>query len=198
MPQSLSAEQKAKLNELFARWNKADGPGLVVAVGRGDETLFEGAFGLASVQLGSPNTAALPLVRDGAGQACRVDVPGYGDISTDLDSALERDGMLTIEAGGSTAEFTKIVGDALTVDLMSPISGAYESHDLQASANIYRENDKSRRHPASSHQNIVVNKGDSGFQMSTGRTRGLQFNRIHTRTGAPGPGVLIDERIERV
>lgn len=149
---------------------------------------------------------ALPLVRDGAGHCYRVDVPGTGDIAIDLAYAFEHDGLLMIEAGGSSEEYQKVSVDAPSVDVLSAaITGSYESPDLQAKANIYREDDKlllrvqgrfgrntfllapifdnvigmkTQEIPLPLTGTIVVDDQRAGFQMNTGRTRGLQFKRI--------------------
>jgi len=46
----------ARLDELFAPWNRADAPGLVVGVRQHGEVLYRRGFGLASIEHGVVNT----------------------------------------------------------------------------------------------------------------------------------------------
>jgi D-aminopeptidase len=53
-----SNETQKAVDALFARWNRSDSPGYLVGIVRGDELLYRGAFGLASLEQGVANTTA--------------------------------------------------------------------------------------------------------------------------------------------
>ncbi len=48
----LPADVKAKIDQVFARWNKMDTPGAIVAVARDGETVFARGYGMANLEHG--------------------------------------------------------------------------------------------------------------------------------------------------
>lgn len=53
----LPPETVAAIDRLFARWDKPDTPGAIVAIARGGETVFARGFGMANLEHGIPLTA---------------------------------------------------------------------------------------------------------------------------------------------
>jgi CubicO group peptidase (beta-lactamase class C family) len=47
----------SKIDRLFAEWNRPDSPGCAVGVSRNGSLVYEGAFGMASLELGVPMTS---------------------------------------------------------------------------------------------------------------------------------------------
>lgn len=52
----LPSETVAAIDRLFARWDKPDTPGAIVAIARGGETVFARGFGMANLEHGIPLT----------------------------------------------------------------------------------------------------------------------------------------------
>jgi len=52
----LAPAEVAKIDQIFARWNKADSPGAVVAIARDGETVFERGYGMANLEHSIPLT----------------------------------------------------------------------------------------------------------------------------------------------
>jgi CubicO group peptidase (beta-lactamase class C family) len=53
----VSPEVAAKIDQLFAKWNHRDTPGVIVAVARDGETIFSRAYGMANLEHGIPLTS---------------------------------------------------------------------------------------------------------------------------------------------
>src|SRR5260370_33707000 len=48
----------AKVDELFAKWNRSDSPGCSVAISKNGALVYERGYGIANLELGVPITAA--------------------------------------------------------------------------------------------------------------------------------------------
>lgn len=57
--QTVRAQQNLAIDSLFSDWNTPKTPGGVVAVVRGNEVIYQNAFGLADIRKGAPNTTNL-------------------------------------------------------------------------------------------------------------------------------------------
>ncbi|MDR3387009.1 serine hydrolase domain-containing protein [Paraburkholderia sediminicola] len=110
-----SSAIQAKLDALFAPFNRTDAPGLVVAVARGNEVLFRRGYGMASLEHAVANTPAT-----------RMRIGSTSKHFTCLAALLlAEDGKLDVDAGirHYLHELPLLAGDPTLVQLMTHTSG---------------------------------------------------------------------------